>query len=99
MSRPTHRIVLKRKDGAEITFVDYRGETQTKLYQKVGSLFTSRSGVGFDIALDGKVTLDPDVFWINVYPVDEEEARPRGAANRVGPRKGRKAEPEGDDPF
>jgi len=73
MARPTHRVTISRKDGEEITFTDYKGNTVTKKYCPIGALFPSKIDGGFTLALEKKVTLDPETVWVNVYPQKERE--------------------------
>ncbi len=107
-SRPTHRVTISRKDGKEITFTDYKGEAQTRKFAPIGALFPSRLEGGFSLALDKKVTLDPETLWINIYPIDmrreeRDDSGEEAPASRRGGRRtgGRKAASEplfdGDD--
>ena len=65
--QPTHRVSITRKDGKDITYTDHRGSTVTKKYCPVGALFPSRVEGGYSFVLERKVTLDPDLVWVNVY--------------------------------
>lgn len=94
MARPTHRVSITRKDGKEITFQNHKGETVTKKYCPIGALFPSKIEGGFSLSLERKVTLDPELVWVNVYPADppanetEAPANTGAAARRRGaPRK------------
>lgn len=101
--RPAFRVTVNRKDGEEITFTDYKGEKQTKKYCPIGVLFPNKTGTGFNLKLDKKTTLDPDVVWIAVYPVedrddeDERPARKKSAAKKAEPREDEESESSDDE--
>jgi hypothetical protein len=80
MGRPTHRVSITRKDGQDITYTDYRGDQVTRKYCQIGVLFPTRMENGFNLVLERKVTLDPDLFWVNVYPQEDREREPKNGA-------------------
>jgi hypothetical protein len=99
MARPAFRLTANRKDGEEITFKDYQGNKQTKRYAPVGALFPTKSGNGFNLTLDRKVTLDPEEYWFTMFPVEDrnedEDERPRKKGKPA--KKQRQEEPEDGD--
>ncbi|HXJ75456.1 MAG TPA: hypothetical protein VNM37_21555 [Candidatus Dormibacteraeota bacterium] len=74
MPKPTHRVTISRKDGEDITYPNYKGESVTRKYCPIGALFPSKIEGGFSLVLERKVTLDPEVVWVNVYPQEERGA-------------------------
>lgn len=91
MARPAFRLSISRKDGKDITFTDYRGESVSKKYCPIGALFPSKIEGGFSLVLERKVTLDPDVVWVNVYPNDRdgESSGDKAPAKRPANRRAR----------
>jgi hypothetical protein len=87
MARPTHRVSITRKDGKDITFTDYKGEQVSKKYCPIGALFPSKIDGGFSLSLERKVTLDPEVVWVNVYPNEEREEKSEKAPAKTGRRR------------
>lgn len=89
MAKPTHRVTISRKDGQDIAFRDYKGDQVSKKYCPIGALFPSKIEGGFSFALERKVTLDPEVIWVNVYPNEEREEKtgpaPGGTRRRTKP--------------
>lgn len=101
MAQPTHRITISRKDNKDITFKDYKGVEVTKKYCPIGVLFASDKIPGsFSFKLERKVTLDPELVWVNVYPNeprndnDSGEERKAPSARRRPP-----TAPKADDMF
>lgn len=101
MARPVYRLSITRKDGKDITFKDYKGNEVTKKYCPIGALFPSKIDGGFSLVLERKVTLDPELVWVNVYP-NEERASGDGEdapAKRGGRRGAATAKAAADDMF
>lgn len=85
MSKPQYRVTMSRKDGADIEFTNYKGETVEKKYAPLGALFPRDKGEGFSFAIDPASvghTLDPETFFYNVYPVDNDNGGDRRGAQR-----------------
>lgn len=101
MPRPAFRFVVNRKDGDDITFTDYLGQKQTKKFAPIGVAFPNKAETGFNLVLDKKVTLDPEVLWIAMYPVedrDDEDERPRKSSKKqASPKKRDEEEDESDE--
>lgn len=87
MARPTHKVSITRKDGKEITFTNYKGESVSKKYCPIGALFPSKIDGGFSLSLERKVTLDPEVVWVNVYPAEDRTQSEDAPAPKRGGRK------------
>lgn len=103
--RPSYRVTIARKDGEDIEFTNYKGETVEKKYMPMGVLFKRDKGEGFSLLIDSAadgMKLDTETYWFNVYPVDEDDAprgrrdeRPRGNGKRSsGKPSGRKTDEE-----
>lgn len=82
MPRPAMKMTAVRKDGEEITFLDYRGQSVTKRAMPVGVFWPSRKGNGFSFVPDaGGHVFDAETFWYNVYVEDDrDDDRPRRPA-------------------
>lgn len=84
--RPTHRLKVSRRDGEEITYVDYKGEQQTRKYAPLGALFANEYG-GYNLVLEKKVTLDPKVHFVSAFEVEERESDDDRPAKRSKPKR------------
>jgi hypothetical protein len=82
MPRPAMRMTASRKDGEEITFLDYRGESVTKRSMPVGVFWNSRKGNGFSFVPESGHVYDPETYWYNVYVEDSGEQPRRPAPKR-----------------
>ena len=72
MPKPAMRMTISRKDGEEITFRDYTGETVTKRNQRVGAFWPSTKGGGYNFVPETGHKFDPETYWYNVWIEDEE---------------------------
>lgn len=84
--RPPFHVCVKNKDGTPIEFTDYKGEKRKGTYAKIGALFPSRVGSGYDLALERKVTLDPAKHYVSVFDNSER-----------GQQRSEKQDPGGDE--
>jgi hypothetical protein len=83
------RMVAVRKDGEEITFLNYNGESVTKRNMPVGVFWPSRKGNGFSfVPENGGHVFDAETYWYNVW-VEEDDDRParRPAPKKAAPRR------------
>lgn len=74
------RVVRKRKDGAEMTFKDYKGNTVTKNYQPVMTIFRQDNG-RLSAKFEVTEAPNPEAYWYNVYEQDGKQPR-KGAGSR-----------------
>lgn len=97
MAKPTHRIVMVRKDKAEQTFKNYKNETVTNKYRKIGVIFPGNEpGRAGSLVLEVPVTVEMiENHFFNVYPEDDKP-KTDAAEQPASKPKGRKA-PKSDD--
>lgn len=97
MPRPAMKMTASRKDGEEITFLDFRGESVTKRSMPVGVFWPSRKGNGFSFVPEGGHEYDAETFWYNVYVQDDDDDQPKRAAKKAAPRNREPSNPEPGD--
>lgn len=84
MPRPAMKMTASRKDGEEITFLDFRGESVTKRNMPVGVFWPSRRGNGFSFVPEsGGHVFDAETFWYNVWVQEDDDDRPRRPAPKA----------------
>ena len=105
------RITRLRKDGEDITFINWKGEEMTNRYAPVATLFASKDNSGrpplVTLAFEEGFKADPSEEFYNLYvekgvelDFDHDALSSKGSGGRgkkAGKKPARRPEPEGDE--
>lgn len=81
MPKPLYDLVMKRKDNADIEYVDYKGETRTARSVKLGAIWPDRR----DDSKPGSVSFEEGAlvafgkgggsksFWVDAYSTENRD--------------------------
>lgn len=109
MAQPKFRLSVSRKDKADITYKDYKGNQKTSKYRSFGAIFQDAETGRYWVSIDGKITLDPETYWTNVFENrpktddGDEDEKPAQKQQAKVKKQTKKSDPEPaeteDDPF
>lgn len=103
MARPKYKLVMKRKDGQSVSYVNYNGEQRTGKVAPVLAIFEdSKRPGGFYVQVEsggplGELAKD---YWFNIYDGDlPSRGYSRGSSRGSSGGGGGEPGPEDDLPF